>query len=157
MEFHEYIGLGVQIAGSQKKLATLIGVRESHMSDMAKGKRPVPAEALAKLALLLDNGTTPGQIWESQQAARAATEEEKQLWLPFVKHARGMARAASLLMTMGLAALASVIIVLTPTSNAQAKSMTYANGASQINIMRRMGSSGYVVMPPFLLGRRSRN
>ncbi|MFA9439297.1 hypothetical protein ACDA63_06625 [Uliginosibacterium sp. sgz301328] len=144
MEFSDYIEKGVEKAGSQKRLATLIGVRESHMSQMAKALRPIPAEALARLAMLIGEGVTPGQIWEAQQAARAETEEERQLWLPFVKHAHGMAKAASLLMTMGLSALAAVILFLTPAQDAHAKSMGYDAPSHEINIMRMAGSSGSV-------------
>ncbi|MFT4173957.1 MAG: hypothetical protein QM639_15435 [Rhodocyclaceae bacterium] len=136
MEFEDYLQRGEELAGSKAALARAIGVHASTVNQTLKGKCPLPAEAMRKLALLLNDGTTPGQIWEAQQAARAATEEERQLWLPFVKHAHGMAKAASLLMTMGLSILAIVILVLTPASNAHAESMSYANNDGGINIMR---------------------
>jgi DNA-binding transcriptional regulator YdaS (Cro superfamily) len=117
MDFFEYIAAGKAKAGSQKQLAEVIGVRETHMSAMAKGKMPIPDKALAKLAMLIDDGTTPGQIWEAQQAARAATEEERQLWLPFVKGARGMAHAASIFVALG-AVLIGTSFVSSPTLQA---------------------------------------
>ncbi|MGC3965324.1 MAG: hypothetical protein QM803_18955 [Rhodocyclaceae bacterium] len=136
MEFNDYIEAGVATTGSKAALSRALGVHAPTLHAAIKGKVPLTPEALRKLALLLNDGTTPGQIWEAQQAARAATEEERQLWLPFVKHAHGMAKAASLLMTTGLSALAAVILFLTPAQNAQAKSVGYSVPTHEINIMR---------------------
>lgn len=94
MNFDEIIKKAIAAAGSQRELADFLGESESNMSKMIKGKRPIPAEGLRRLAVLLNDRTTPGQIWEAQQAARAQTEEERQLWLPF------LSRAAIVVMTL---------------------------------------------------------
>lgn len=107
MEFIDYIEAGKKIAGNQKKLANAIGVKETSMSAMVKGKVPIPAHALAKLAMLIGQGVTPGEIWEAQQAARAETEEERQLWLPFMKNAHSLKHAASIFMAVAIAFLVS--------------------------------------------------
>lgn len=108
-KFDEYISQGKTKAGSQKHLAEIIGIRENSLSDMVAGRRPIPAAALARLAQFLGN-VTPGQIWEAQQAARAETEEEKQLWLPFI-------RAAAVLSFFCVGA--AICVTYTPEAQAQ--------------------------------------
>lgn len=95
MNFDEIIKKAISAAGSQRQLADFLGESESNMSKMIKGKRPIPAEGLRRLAVLLNDRTTPGQIWEAQQAARAETEEERQLWLPFLSRAAAVMLVAS--------------------------------------------------------------
>lgn len=95
MNFEEIIKKAISAAGSQRQLADFLGESESNMSKMIKGKRPIPAEGLRRLAVLLNDRTTPGQIWEAQQAARAETEEERQLWLPFLSRAAAVMLVAS--------------------------------------------------------------
>jgi plasmid maintenance system antidote protein VapI len=116
MEFADYIRMAIEKTPRhmQKELAEIIGVRETHMSSMVKGKMAIPDKALVKMAVLIGEGVTPGQIWEAQQAARAATEEERQLWLPFVKGARGMAHAASIFVTVATIAAGTIFVSPTP-------------------------------------------
>ena len=135
MEFHEIIAKAIKAAKTQRALADIIEESESNLAKMIKGKRAIPAEKLRRIAILLNDGTTPGQIWEAQQAARAESEEERQLWLPFVKGSSGLARAACVLMTLGLSALMAVTLFLTTAENAQAKTTGYNNDANNVNII----------------------
>lgn len=86
MEFLDYINAGLsKTDGNKAQLARELGIAAPSLHQIIAGKIRMPERAIAKLAIMTN--TDPGEIWKAQNAARAETEEEKQLWLPFINRA----------------------------------------------------------------------
>jgi len=97
MEFREMIETAATQAGSIRALAIKINVRDANLTAAKYGKRPIPDEACALLAQLLELDF--GDVIQARNLATAKTEAERNFWSPFVHQ-----KAAAWLITIASSA-----------------------------------------------------
>lgn len=78
MELIEYINAGIEKAGTGEKLSAEIGMRPQHLSEVKKGKRPLPDDASLALANYL--GLSVWDVMKAAKIAAAKTEEQRNIW-----------------------------------------------------------------------------
>lgn len=88
MEYLRYVTEGKERAGSWKELADVLGVPQSNMSKIKNGLRGMDEDQVMRLSLLINVEFV--EIMAAQKVDRAHTNEERQLWLPFVRNAHSM-------------------------------------------------------------------
>lgn len=105
MDFLALITSGIEKAGSLTALAKALDLTQPKLSEIKAGRAPLPDRSVALLANYLN--IRVGDVFVSSRFFYAKTAEEKELYRPFVEHAR----AAMIAVTSGL-----VISFVTPTS-----------------------------------------
>jgi hypothetical protein len=83
MEYLKYVEAGKEKAGSWKALAAILAVPQTNMSAIKNGVRGMSEDQMLRLSMLIEVEFV--EIMATQKVERANTDEERQLWLPFVK------------------------------------------------------------------------
>lgn len=116
MNFSDHIKTAETKTGGPTALAKALELHATHLSNIKAGTRPMPDEATVKLGQIvgLEN---PLDMLAIRNESRAKTEEERQFWSPFAKHASTAKHAMNIAMmaaVTGLCVTTSIDAKATP-------------------------------------------
>lgn len=94
MELKEFIVAGIQIAGTSRKLAAIIGIGANELTDAKAHRRGLTLEAAVKLADYLQADLRT--VIAANALATEKKEEKRRFWSPFVEHARAASFALAI-------------------------------------------------------------
>lgn len=82
MNLSEIISKGAEVAGSQKALATALGIQPTHLSNAKAGKYGLPSYACVKLGSIL--GIEPMTVIAASELVTEKNPERRAIFAPFV-------------------------------------------------------------------------
>lgn len=106
MELREYLEIGATKAGSLTALGKLLDMSQPTISNIKAGKRPMPIDAVVKLADYINADLRT--LIAANELVTEKKEEKRRFWSTFVERAR--AAAIALIVT-----IAGVTTFVTPT------------------------------------------
>lgn len=119
MELRDYIEMGTRKAGNLTALGKILDVSQPNMSHSKAQKKPLPIDAVVKLAEYL-NCDLKGLI-AANELVSEKKEEKRRFWSPFVENAK----AASFALALTIALVTNFV---TPTqANASERGISTPN------------------------------
>ncbi len=94
MELREYLEIGAKKAGSLTALGKLLDMSQPTISNVKAGKRPLPLDAVFKLADYINADLRA--LIAANELVTEKKEEKRRFWSPFVEHARAASFALAL-------------------------------------------------------------
>lgn len=106
MELKDYLDAGAKKAGSLTALGLMLGMSQPTMSNIKAGKRPMPIDAVVKLADYI--GADLRALIAANELVTERKEEKRAFWTPFTE----LGRAAVFLLALLFACVTNFV---TPT------------------------------------------
>lgn len=119
MELRDYLEIGEKKAGSLTALGKLLDMSQPTISNVKAGKRPLPLDAVFKLADYIEADLKA--LIAANELVTEKKEEKRRFWSPFVEHAKAASFALGL-------TIALVTNFVTPTpANASERGISTPN------------------------------